>query len=522
MKINKALNRVINAIGIVLLSVVVILNIIYTTGIRAFEYAETTKNSILMIVVVAFCVFLIYKLLTGNKIQIKDRNTKILILVVISIVYLIAQMVWIKLMDTYPNADQYYAYNFAKIISNIDGTGTTPGQMDLDYFAFYPFQINLSFIFAIIFKICHSTNVRILQVINAIANTLNILAIYLITKELGKKYNVNKEVSLFTYLVFTPVMILATFVYGDFISLNAALFAIYFVMKYTSSENQKKKIIYLISSGLMMMIALFVRNNSVIIILAILIYLFLDLLKKEDRKTTYLKKVAFMILFTVIAIMPSRLTQNYLLKKYNIETGKECTLTSYLVMGIDRSPYGYGWYDNKYGRVNVNVPKEERTKEQLERLDKILSYYKENPKELLRFYTYKEASMWCEPTFECLYDNVSSFGAGRQGQEYASFQKDEKLMDAVKYYVPYMKIVISFIFAISLLVIIKNRKNMTNEAILLLVIFIGGFLFHTIWEAKSRYIIPYVIVLIPLCSIEIEKHKKKELKEETKEANTKK
>ena len=516
MNVNKVLKRIINAIGIILLSIVVILNIIYTTRIRAFEYAETTKNSILMIVVVAFCVFLIYKLLTGSKIQIKDKNTKILILVVISIFYLIAQMIWIKMMDTYPNADQYYAYNFAKVIANIDGT--TPMKIDLDYFAFYPFQINLSFIFAIIFKICHSTNVRILQVINAIANTLNILAIYLITKELGKKYNVNKEVSVFIYLIFTPVMILSTFVYGDFLSLNAALFAIYFIMKYTSSNDKKRKCIYLISSSLMMMLALFVRNNSIIIILAILIYLFLDLLKKEEKKTTYLKKIALMILFTVIAIMPSRLTQSYLLKKYNIESGKECTLISYLVMGIDRSPYGYGWYDNKYGRGNVNVPKEERTKEQLERLDKIKSYYKENPEELLRFYTYKEASMWCEPTFECLYDNIASFGAAREGQEYESFQKDEKLMEAVKYYVPYMKIVTSFIFAISLLVIINRRKNITNEAILLIVIFIGGFLFHTIWEAKSRYIILYVVILIPLCSIEIEKHKIKKLEE----ANTKK
>ena len=81
-----------------------------------------------------------------------------------------------------------------------------------------------------------------------------------------------------------------------------------------------------------------------------------------------------------------------------------------------------------------------------------------------------------------------------------------------------MKIVTSFIFAISLLVIINRRKNITNEAILLIVIFIGGFLFHTIWEAKSRYIILYVVILIPLCSIEIEKHKIKKLEE----ANTKK
>ena len=48
-------------------------------------------------------------------------------------------------------------------------------------------------------------------------------------------------------------------------------------------------------------------------------------------------------------------------------------------------------------------------------------------------------------------------------------------------------------------------KNMSNEAILLITIFLGGFFFHILWEAKSRYIIPYFAILIPLASIKIDK-----------------
>lgn len=48
---------------------------------------------------------------------------------------------------------------------------------------------------------------------------------------------------------------------------------------------------------------------------------------------------------------------------------------------------------------------------------------------------------------------------------------------------------------------VKNRKNLSYEMIFLLTIFIGGFLFHIIWEAKSRYIIPYILVLMPLAVI---------------------
>ena len=48
---------------------------------------------------------------------------------------------------------------------------------------------------------------------------------------------------------------------------------------------------------------------------------------------------------------------------------------------------------------------------------------------------------------------------------------------------------------------IKYRKNLSNDILLLVICFIGGFLFHTIWEAKSRYIIPYIIVLMPITAI---------------------
>lgn len=38
---------------------------------------------------------------------------------------------------------------------------------------------------------------------------------------------------------------------------------------------------------------------------------------------------------------------------------------------------------------------------------------------------------------------------------------------------------------------------------LLYLIFLGGFFFHLLWEMKSRYTMPYVIMLIPLVAIGI-------------------
>lgn len=50
---------------------------------------------------------------------------------------------------------------------------------------------------------------------------------------------------------------------------------------------------------------------------------------------------------------------------------------------------------------------------------------------------------------------------------------------------------------------------MSLELLFLVTIFIGGFAFHILWEAKSRYILPYIIALIPVASISVNLKKKK-------------
>lgn len=45
-----------------------------------------------------------------------------------------------------------------------------------------------------------------------------------------------------------------------------------------------------------------------------------------------------------------------------------------------------------------------------------------------------------------------------------------------------------------------DNRFVNMEKLYLVIIFLGGFAFHILWEAKSRYIIPYVIILFPLAT----------------------
>ena len=61
------------------------------------------------------------------------------------------------------------------------------------------------------------------------------------------------------------------------------------------------------------------------------------------------------------------------------------------------------------------------------------------------------------------------------------------------------------IYTSTLLLILRN-KDLTNEQILLVLIFMGGFAFQLFWEGKSRYVLPYVVILIPLASIGVKEN----------------
>lgn len=48
------------------------------------------------------------------------------------------------------------------------------------------------------------------------------------------------------------------------------------------------------------------------------------------------------------------------------------------------------------------------------------------------------------------------------------------------------------------LLIFSGKEELSPEMLLLMTVFVGGFVFHTFWEAKGQYTLPYFVLLIPL------------------------
>lgn len=496
----KVLEKIVLVIGVILLGIVSLLNILFVASIKN-DWTEHVTISYVGILNSVIIFFMIIGIVTLSKYQPKFLSNKkdkkklkvfyIVCFAIILLIYLVVQILWVKFRNLYPVADQKFVYEMAKYLHNKD----LDSFHSYDYYIkLYPHQITLVYLWKIIFDIFHSSNTLILQILNAIANCFTIVALYFIMKLFSKDYNVNIILGLFVSITSIVLPMLAIFIYGDEIGLALALWGVYFMMKY----GKDNKFYNFIVSSLLLMISYLFRMNNLVVILAIICYLGIKVFEKEERKIDYIKKIALILLFVLISLMPGTILKNVLNKKNNIATDRSFPVTGYFAMGMSETIRANGWYKDDLGKAafdNVEIAKTMYK----EVLDYRISTFKNSPKYFIKFYVKKIASMWCENTYGAMWTNQASMYEENDNER--NRKVDGILQNKSEKIYLYQKALMVILFVGALSALIKNRKNISDEMLLLLIIFIGGFLFHILWEAKSRYIITYVISLIPLMTV---------------------
>ena len=522
MKSTIIINKIFKIIGIIFIATLVVLVYFYNIFLGKDETIIFSKNNIIVVVFLIAIFITIYLFMNQiNNINIKAK-TKVIFFVIIMIFYFIAQLIWINIRREYPLYDQFEVYNDAKIIAE----GKIDNLVKNDYLQTYPHQITLVLFYTFIFKIFGTTDVIILQYINAIANTFSIIGLYFITKMISDKKNtINSIVLLVLSLAFIPLSLLSTFVYGDLLGLVFAIYASYFIIKYAKT----KKLIYLFLSAIFMSLSYFCRMNMLIVLIAIVIYLFLNLFKwfsmdKNNNeyiiKDTYNKKksinlnfklilkLLLIILFILTSIIPTNLFKRHIINKLQLDESCKFPIVGHLNHGISSEGFrGPGWYVDKY----FDEWKENGHNNEVlnQRFIKIMMEYLKNPVKAFNFFIKKVASMWNESTFESIWHNTIYMDINDNNiteDELLRFNElTDFLINNYKFFIIFGKLILIIIYTSVLLFLLRN-KDITNEQVLILLIFLGGFAFHLLWEGKSRYVLPYVVFLIPIASIGIKEN----------------
>lgn len=243
------------------------------------------------------------------------------------------------------------------------------------------------------------------------------------------------------------------------------------------------------------------RKNSLIFIIAVvLVSLFLWL---HNRKR-YMLLFAILCSICAVSILPL-IQKGYELRAHNTLLSGVPAM-SYFAMGMQESSRGDGWYNafnfDTYQSSGMNTPLANQISR--EAISERLSYFAEHPDYAARFYSNKFLTQWTDGTYACRQATLATFGGRRNFFNELYAGKYSRYL--ISYCNAYQNIIClgAFLFCLGMLMK-KIQPKLTGLPIYLgLIGIFGGFLFHMIWEANSRYIFLYGMMLVPYAAVGIE------------------
>lgn len=290
--------------------------------------------------------------------------------------------------------------------------------------------------------------------------------------------------------------------YGEIPSIALSLFSLWMLLEYSAKPSWYK----LLSAGLGIAAAVAIRKNTLIFVIAcILVWI---VVWADNRQARYLFLLLVLIAATAAGIiLPSKF---YEFRAKNT-MGKGVPAIAYIAMGLQwdegRSPGGWNGYHSDLF-MECSFDAELTSQISAKEVKRSLGYMIKNPGYMARFYYYKQIEQWEREDFQCFYETLDFYG-DRTSDAWEIYQgkaKDRFLsIMSVHQSLVYLG---AGCFCIMGMVRWRNRKKNSKghsdgvdtagvEKMVFLAIFIGGFLFSVIWEASSRYTLPYFVMLIP-------------------------
>lgn len=313
--------------------------------------------------------------------------------------------------------------------------------------------------------------------------------IYSDLAEIGGKFGMSRKSQLLVMicgLIFLPVQMKVTFIYGDIPGLFFAVRA----MKYAVDIARKKSTAGNIAAlTAFMALAYVFKNNFIIFAIAVSLYLAAEFLRQHRYRELYipLAVIAAPVLLNsgvkllVGAVLGGRVSSGA--SKY-----------SWIAMGMQENAGTFnGYNDATYYETgfDVNAQSEMARNEISSRLNEFLS----DPNQAVGFYIRKVMVQWSDPTYNAfefssrnvyLDDSASPLlwilSSPETARVAASFLKVFQIL---------------MLLGSSVTAVKTMRVKNGSPALLLITAFIGGYFFHLIWEAGPSYAVPFAVLLIP-------------------------
>ena len=414
--------------------------------------------------------------------------------------YIVAGAIMIFFGRSVPGADALTVYKMGEMFANNDLSFINPTE---SYLSYYPQQIGLTTFLGMIIKV-----LKILPYSFAYYHAIKILyvllncATYVFGCLIIRELQNNNKITM-TYIVLSiinlPFIMYSSFVYGEIPSIALLLGAIYFFIKYIKEKGIAP--LNMLLSLLMFVLAVWIRKNSLIFIIAVLIVCLLVFLEHKRADVLLFAIICAVCCFSIIPLT---------LKMYEKKTGSTVndgvTATSYFAMAMQEGGRGPGWYNGFNYDTYTNSGMDASAANEVSKaaIRERTDYFKNNPTECYKFYKGKILTQWADPTYASCQATYAEYGG--RSKFFVSVYEGKLYNVYIEICNIYQNLIYAgaLIWAIAFLVsaLRGKERNIQIDALLLIVV-TGGFLFHIIWEANSRYIFPYAQMLVIYAAIGI-------------------
>ena len=401
-----------------------------------------------------------------------------------SILVLILGAIWVSSSLSAPTHDSLIVSRAAYHASIGDYS-----YISADYFKRFPFQLGYVLYSEIIIKLFgQADNYLVIEYVNVLCLAISYFALILSAKRLWGN-SAAKMMAVIAPLCAQPILF-CTFTYGNISGLAFASLAIW---QFVEIKAGWRGYLHGVLAALFLGISVALKMNFMIVLVAIAIIGLVRLIK--HRNLADLICVGLCVCFCLA--LPAFAETHYE-KRAEVKYGDGIPMVSWLAMGLNESSIAPGWYNGVYTVTNFHshdMDPSAAADASMEVIKERIEFFKEDPQYTADFFSQKIASQWNEPTYQSLWTNQVRGRYGEMGKLATWALVDGE--GEVKAYMSRFQEII-FIAALAGALTLFKRKRIADA--LLPTIFLGGFIYHALFEAKSQYAITYFVFLIPLAA----------------------
>lgn len=429
---------------------------------------------------------------------------------------LVSQTIWIASLNakTYTFADT----QIMRIAAEYTATGHfipaiffTHESDILEYFQSYPFQAGAEYVFLFFYGLFGENATQIFQFANALSNTGIALLLVRATWLISKK---REPVNICALLCATclPLIFSCSFEYTNSIGLLFAMLAVVLTMELLEENSTKKRLILLFFAFFSIAISIMIKNTNVLFLIVMFALMLIEAIKKKS-----VGLASFAIVLALVANMASGVPVKVLESQMGESFGKGMPKNSWIAMGLtqkDESSLPGWWHRIAFDiRDEADWDYDEQVRIANEVIKDSCTHFLKDPLYATNFFKQKIVSEWSDPMFQSIYCSNLCAGENYGERNYnaiaqsVQYRRGGKALNVIADGMQNIIVVCALLYGISLF---RNRKGQNFDKRTLQCILpscvVLGFFVYLLWEAKSMYLMPFYLCMLPLTAIQLEKY----------------